>query len=79
MLCRICYSEIPPDTVTTDDGVEVVVWRKGHNAAPVVKGGRCCHDCNWRIVLTERLRTFWTGDWSRSAGAVQAIIKRGRS
>ena len=79
MLCRICYGEIPPDTVTTHDGIEVVAWTKGHNADPIVPGGRCCNTCNWEFVLPARLRTFWTGDWSRSAGAVQAIIKRERS
>lgn len=28
----------------------------GHNAAPVEEGV-CCDDCNWNVVLKERMRT----------------------
>ena len=29
-------------------------WDKGHNAQPV-KSGRCCDDCNFKVVIPARL------------------------
>jgi hypothetical protein len=47
MICCICKQEIP---------VEHGTWTEGHNAEPVVAGGRCCGDCNATVVIPERLR-----------------------
>jgi hypothetical protein len=48
MQCTICGSEI-----------EVVCgWSEGHNASPVVDGGRCCSRCNSEIVVPTRLAEF---------------------
>ena len=31
-------------------------WADGNNAEPVIKGGRCCNDCNESVVIPTRLR-----------------------
>jgi len=46
MDCCICQDKI---------GIEVGGWSKGHNASPIVEGGRCCEDCNSNLVIPVRL------------------------
>lgn len=48
MICSICHKPIP---------VEHGTWTKGHNAQPV-NAGRCCWECNERIVVPARVRVI---------------------
>jgi hypothetical protein len=43
--CSICRQEIPP----------YHGWRHGCSAWPI-NLGRCCHDCDQKVVLPERIR-----------------------
>lgn len=47
MLCSICFSEIPA----------IGSWTEGNNAEPV-NMGRCCNDCNDRVVIPARLNSM---------------------
>tara|TARA_R100000656_G_scaffold29775_3_gene26101 strand:- start:11 stop:424 length:414 start_codon:yes stop_codon:yes gene_type:complete len=49
--CCICDEKIDA-MVSPDTGKEI--WIKGHNALPV-KDGRCCSDCNNKIVVPLRI------------------------
>ncbi len=49
--CSICKGNIKP--LRDEDGE--VVWIHGNNAQPV-NDGRCCDDCNWNVVIPERLK-----------------------
>ena len=49
--CCICGKKIDA-LVSSKTGEEV--WTKGHNAKPA-KDGRCCSDCNNKIVLPLRI------------------------
>ena len=49
--CSICGGYIEP--MRNKDGE--VVWEHGNNAQPI-NDGRCCDDCNWSVVIPERLR-----------------------
>ena len=44
MICSICNEEIQ----AKGD------WVLGNNAEPINEG-RCCDDCNWRVVIPARL------------------------
>ena len=46
--CCICKKEILPDF----NG-----WGLGHNAEPI-KEGRCCSNCNFSIVIPERIKNI---------------------
>tara|TARA_Y100001951_G_C11195117_1_gene213824 strand:- start:383 stop:595 length:213 start_codon:yes stop_codon:yes gene_type:complete len=46
MICVICN-----DPITTDPNG----WDGGHNAQPIAEG-KCCADCNDRVVIVARLR-----------------------
>ena len=46
MDCVLCDNYIKTDP---ESG-----WDDGHNAEPLKKG-RCCDDCNWRVVIPARL------------------------
>jgi len=46
MICSICKQPIPVKGT----------WAEGNNAEPVVKKGRCCDDCDWKVVIPARLR-----------------------
>ena len=48
--CSICQQDID---------VEINGWANGHNAAPVVDGGRCCSDCNATVVIPRRLEAIY--------------------
>jgi len=43
--CDICGGAIEPEGD----------WLEGHNAAPIVEGGRCCTDCNLTFVIPIRI------------------------
>jgi hypothetical protein len=45
--CSICGLSIAAQAKTE--------WLGGNNAQPV-NAGRCCDDCNWRVVIPRRLR-----------------------
>tara|TARA_B100000963_G_scaffold240208_1_gene210114 strand:- start:13555 stop:13731 length:177 start_codon:yes stop_codon:yes gene_type:complete len=49
MKCVICKEKIETDL----NG-----WKGGHNAEPVAKG-RCCEECNYSIVLHERIKLMF--------------------
>ena len=49
--CCICGEKIDA-MVNPDTGKEI--WTKGHNAEPV-KEGRCCSDCNNKVVVPLRI------------------------
>ncbi len=51
MMCSICCK---PVDVLRDPKTEEILWKYGHNAAPVNKG-RCCSKCNETVVLPERV------------------------
>jgi hypothetical protein len=44
--CSICQGPIMP----------IGTWRLGHNAAPIIEGGRCCTECNDQFVIPIRIR-----------------------
>ena len=44
MNCDLCKREILPDPISG--------WGRGHNAWPLLEGGRCCDSCNSAVVLT---------------------------
>jgi hypothetical protein len=44
MICSICNEEIQANGD----------WVLGNNAEPINEG-RCCDDCNWRVVIPARL------------------------
>jgi hypothetical protein len=46
LICSICFRPIPE----TASG-----WRGGNNAEPV-NGGRCCNDCDNRVVIPARIQ-----------------------
>ena len=52
MKCCICTHEIEKCPTSGRD--------QGHNAQPV-KAGRCCDECNSRVVLEKRLENVWAG------------------
>lgn len=45
MICCICETRIRP----SNNG-----WDQGHNASPIVEGGRCCTACNHAKVIPAR-------------------------
>ena len=45
LICSICQKPIEP---------EPSGWAGGHNAEPINEG-RCCRDCNDRIVIPARI------------------------
>ena len=49
--CSICSGYIKP--LKDKDGN--IIWEHGNNAEPI-NDGRCCDDCNWSVVIPERLR-----------------------
>ena len=49
MKCCLCDKEIAPLII---DGK--VAWDQGNNAQPV-KDGRCCDECNWSLVVPQRI------------------------
>ena len=49
--CSICNGYIKP----LKDEESKVVWEHGNNAEPV-NSGRCCDDCNWKVVIPARLQ-----------------------
>jgi len=50
MTCAICKGEIEVARCALG------AWTEGHNAEPVVEGGRCCGNCNNSVVIPARLR-----------------------
>ncbi len=44
MKCDLCSHPIMPDPISG--------WEQGHNAWPLLEGGRCCDSCNSAVVLT---------------------------
>lgn len=52
MQCSICGKEIP---------VGPGGWSQGNNAEPI-NSGRCCNECNYRVVIPARLRQALVGD-----------------
>ena len=50
MDCVICCNPIKPLLHPTTGEV---VWEHGNNAEPVALG-RCCDDCNWKVVMPKR-------------------------
>ena len=54
MKCSICNKDILGDVVTDSEGLQKVVFSKGHNAQPI-NDGRCCDRCNEDIVVPHRI------------------------
>jgi len=50
MMCVICHKEI--EKQYTKEGV--MYWDQGNNAQPI-DDGRCCNDCNEKIVIPQRM------------------------
>tara|TARA_B100000965_G_scaffold366622_1_gene351947 strand:- start:288 stop:479 length:192 start_codon:yes stop_codon:yes gene_type:complete len=51
MNCSICENPITKDPISGWDG--------GHNSEPVAPG-RCCDDCNSRVVIPTRLAAIFS-------------------
>lgn len=59
MECVICEKEI--DEAWEEhvaSGCKDSSFYRGHNAMPVSEG-RCCSECNFKVVLPERLKLFF--------------------
>ena len=65
MKCCICGKEIE---------IEPTGWAEGHNALPV-KDGRCCSDCNYKIVIPARLDQMKPEELKRFLLSQQLVIK----
>lgn len=48
LICCLCNKPIPTEPITG--------WKRGHNAEPLVNGGRCCSECNSTKVIPERMK-----------------------
>jgi len=46
IICSICHKPIP---------VKHGNWKDGNNAQPI-NDGRCCDECDWGVVIPERIR-----------------------
>ncbi len=56
MKCCICAGDIEAQMFGNK-----VVYDQGHNAEPVVLGGRCCEHCNWTVVIPARMEAVIKG------------------
>ena len=61
-ICVICNNPITPDP----NG-----WDGGHNADPVAKG-RCCGDCDDRVVLVARLKQIGFHQMAETKNSIQS-------
>jgi len=50
-ICSICNDDID---IQRNPETGEVMWDQGHNAQPV-NDGRCCSECNWRVVIPRRM------------------------
>ena len=53
MKCSICNEDIKGTPIVGADG-SMHVYEGGNNAEPV-NSGRCCDECNMRVVIPARL------------------------
>ena len=51
--CCICDQEIKPNAAG---------WAHGNNPEPVRNWGRCCDDCDNRVVIPARIVAMYRGD-----------------
>ena len=58
MQCSICKEEIKGMVVTDSKGNQSVPYQGGNNAQPV-NDGRCCDDCNLKVVIPARLEILF--------------------
>jgi len=61
MKCSICNKDILGDIVTDSEGLQKVVFSKGHNAQPI-NDGRCCDRCNNTKVIPARIMNAYNYD-----------------
>ncbi len=53
--CSICSQPIPKRVIGINKETnEPIYWDDGDNAEPV-NSGRCCSDCNYKVVIPARL------------------------
>ena len=64
MKCCLCDKEIP---------VKFHGWDSGNDAEPVVANGRCCDECNTKIVIPTRL----IGMAARTAEKIEKALDKG--
>lgn len=50
MKCILCDKEI--SKLYNEDGE--IIWEIGNNAQPIIDG-RCCDDCNKKLVIPKRI------------------------
>jgi len=55
MICCICNKEFDEIEKIDIDGHEFY-YRGGHNPHPIEEEGRCCTNCNFTIVVPERMK-----------------------
>lgn len=55
MICCICNTVFDEHEKINMGGHEFVT-HGGHNPAPVKDEGRCCSECNYKVVIPARLK-----------------------
>jgi len=58
MICCICSKEFDEFEKVEFAGQEWVAYT-GHNPSPVKEEGRCCSDCNYEVVIPERMKRIY--------------------
>ena len=67
MNCDLCKREILPDPISG--------WDRGHNAWPLLEGGRCCDSCNSAVVLTRMSMLARDKEGARMKGQKIRLIR----
>jgi hypothetical protein len=58
MICCICSKEFDEFEKVELAGQEWIAY-SGHNPSPVKEEGRCCSDCNYEVVIPERMKRIY--------------------
>jgi hypothetical protein len=49
-------------------------WDKGHNASPILDGGRCCDECNSVFVIPVRIKLITAYEMGVKAGKEKVSV-----
>jgi|TARA_X000001382_G_scaffold41093_1_gene27583 hypothetical protein len=58
--CCICHKQIKPKYLGKDNDGNDHYWEEGNNALPI-HDGKCCDDCNVKIVVPARFTEIKLG------------------
>lgn len=58
MICCICSKEFDEFEKVELASQEWIAYN-GHNPFPVKEEGRCCSDCNYEVVIPERMKRIY--------------------